>query len=957
MPFFPLNVRTEYSIENSALRIRDYVARLKQLGYEGGAVADYDHLFAYGLFAESMKGMRALFGVTKKLVYREDEYDLGLFVLNEDGYRELLSIMENKSSLDPSNLNRYRGLAAVLSTAAESFKNDPAELNSLFLSLSSAFETFYLGIEIYSEDDREKAERIRSFAADHSYKTLAYPRIAYLHRSGQGLLNLLKAIKTDQKVKSAVADGPFFLLGPKAVEALYTTAEIDETSKLAARSSFNFLVRRGSVLKFTTSKKESDDLLAETVFKGLERLGLLQMPGYSSRALEELKIIADMGYSDYFLIVQDYVEHARAVGIRVGPGRGSAAGSLVSFALGITAVDPLRFGLSFERFLNPLRTSMPDIDIDFEDERRDEVIAYLKQRYGEKKAASIITINTLQLKSSLRHAGQALGYPAERIDSLAKMIGNHSKSLEEELALNPQLRRETTDPYYAELIRATSKLIGFPLGTSIHAAGVILSADPIDLSLELYDGAVGLEAPYLERLGFLKMDILGLRNLTLIKRIESRLSTSPVDVLTCLEDPASYETLCSLDLVGIFQLESRGIRRAVKEVKPSSFNDLVALLALYRPGPMDNIPLFARRKNGNISESTGYPALDEELKETYGVIVYQEQIIRIAQKIAGFSAGKADLLRRAISKKDRQKIEALKDEFIAGATAKGYKLSDASAIYDLIERFADYGFNKSHTVAYALITLTLLWYKTHVPIAFYGALLEEISVRDPRFAEIDEETNKRGIRIVRPDIDISTDEIVAKEAKLYLPLKAIVGLTPTVRKALLTARAEAGGSFSRLSDFLMRLGQTRTLDVGAMRLLISAGALDRFGYSRTGLLREAERLLDESDNLLGDEELIVSKEADPLKELIREKDALGRVLTPELREKVRPHDGFTVLVVLSPVVRSRSFYRFEATDGAVDYFVEVNEKPAIDVYDLIRVKGIFDWRRRLINCTQLEKEN
>lgn len=961
--FYPLNVRSEYSLLASALRLSSYAEKLKAQGYEGGAIADTNNLFGYGKFDRELttRNLKPIFGLTISVEIISSVIEMSIYILNEKGYSNVLKIInsEHKEFYSPDDLKDGNGLALVIHSKTSKLLSLDDEQDTVFSKLKKSFTQFYIGIEIYSESDTTYANFLRLRAKELHYDVIAFPKILYPSKKDHGTYEVLKAIGDGGNVENPEITGPYFLLGPKAVVSLYSEEEVENTSRLADASEFIFLKKRGSILRFNNDYQMSVQLLEEQVSIGLEKKALTSSE-YTTRAAHELRIIAEMGFADYFLIVQDYVNYAKDVGIYVGPGRGSAAGSLVSYVLNITTVNPLIYNLSFERFLNPLRTSMPDIDMDFEDGRREEVIDYLKKRYTDRRVSNIITFNTLKLKSAIRQVGKVLNMNESRVERISKLIGNKSSTFEEELKTNYSLKEQYNDPYFKKLIDTASHVLDFPINTSIHAAGIILSSEPLDELIQVCDNKTGLEAGYLEDLGFLKMDILALRNLTFIKNIENMIVASgeqKVDISKHLNDSESLKVLQKCLTMAIFQLESYGIQEAIKTIHPDSFNDIVALLALYRPGPMDNIVQYAKAKKTGIIPSTSYPVLDEELKETYGIIVYQEQILKIVQIVAKFSAGEADLLRRAISKKDHNKMSVFRDKFINGAINNNYKEQDAIDIYDLILKFANYGFNKSHSVAYAFVTMQLLYYKAHYALYFYACLLNEISPGDDKFISILKEIKHFNLTVCKPDINISTDVCVTRGNTIYLPLKIIDGLTPNVRSIITTAREVKGGKFPKLSSVLSAISSEMDLDMKTYRALVSSGCLDSFGYSRTGLLAKCEQFIIDSHYMLGDEDLEVEPSKDIINEFLKEKATLGATLSMKIQDIYKPKEGYMQFIAISDLIKLNNGYRIIATDGFKEVSVFVKSMQSIECYDLLHIKGYYNNRRSTIDADEILKEN
>lgn len=959
--FYPLNVLSEYSLLESALKIEDYITKLKLFNYKGGAIADLYHTYGYGPFSVQMKknNLKPIYGLTLDISINNEILKVSFYIENECGYKNILTIInsvyDNGTALQIDSYD-LKGLIAVIHTSSitqiELCKN-------IIYKLSNKVDDLYLGLEIYNQDDIAKANSIRDFIKIYPYKLVAFPSVLYANKKDHEAYQILKALKEKEKIKSLTQEGPYFILSPKALSVLYSSEEINNTLSIADKCSFDFLKIKGHMLKFYQDSNKSDEKLKQLVFDNIKKLNL-SYDSYIKRVEKELNIISKMGYSDYFLIVSDYINYAKSNNILVGPGRGSAAGSLVSYVLGITEIDPLKFNLSFERFLNPLRVTMPDIDVDIEEERRIEVIDYLKRRYGEDKVANIITFNTIKLKSSIRNVGDVLDYIPTRVDTLAKTIAKNSKSVnfEEEAKSNYSFNKILNDKYYKDIISKANKIVGFPINTSVHAAGIILSNNPLGDSIEFKNGVVDQEFSYLEQLGFLKMDILSLSNLTFIKNIRNyinKLGYKDIKINENLNDPKSYEILNKCLTLGIFQLESYGINEAIKEIKPNCFNDLVALLALFRPGPMANISVYAKRKAENNIPSSGYKALDDELNETYGIIIYQEQIIRIAQTVAKFEPGKADLLRRAISKKDTAKMISLKEEFIKGAIDNSYQKKDAENIYNLILKFSNYGFNKSHSVSYSTISLLLLYYKAHFPLAFYSALLETTSTTDKNFIKLIREAHYFKIKIKNPDINISdSTKPIVVDNNIYLPFKSISGINKVVYESLARNR---NSKYNSLSSVIVSLRKSNSLDINSFKALISAGVFDSFGYERGGLIESCPQLIQDSEYMLGDETLDIKKSNDKVKNLIREKDSLGVCLSIRIKDIINVKEGFIPLIVTKEEVKTSNGYVIVGTDGYNEYRIISSKITGLSTYDKILVSGNIDKYNNRITNASIIKEN
>ena len=566
---------------------------------------------------------------------------------------------------------------------------------------------------------------------------------------------------------------------------------------------------------------------------------------YQQRLRYELGIISEMGFADYFLIVEDFMRYAKENHILTGPGRGSSAGSLVAYALGITDVDPIRYGLIFERFLNPGRITLPDIDIDFADNRRGEVIDYVAQKYGKTKVAQIITFGTLSARSVARNVARVFDFSNEEMTFLSKEISNrHRITIQDAVAESKQLRDWIAiEPIRNRWLEAAKLLEGLPRNASTHAAGVILSPIPLVEAVPLQSGGEGIYLTQwpmgdVEEQGLLKMDFLGLRNLTLLDRIRSMIAFDKgirVDFEKIpLNDEKTFELFRAGDMTGIFQFESEGMRNALRLIRPNRFEDIFAINALYRPGPMDNIPLYSRRKNDNEKITYIHPKLESILAETYGVIVYQEQIMEIAVRVAGFSMAEADLLRRAVSKKKRDVLQKERIHFTESAVVNGFPQETAASIYDLIVKFADYGFPKSHAVAYSLISYRLAFFKANEPAYFYAALLSSMTGNSEKTTELLREAEAKGIKVLPPSIRQSKYLYTVEKGAIRIGLGSIKGVPPTFYDSLKQAR-KSGGKWKTLFDMAASLGG-HVFTEKSVRPLIKAGALDEFGETRDVLL-------------------------------------------------------------------------------------------------------------------------
>ncbi|HVM84380.1 MAG TPA: DNA polymerase III subunit alpha [Candidatus Binatia bacterium] len=638
----------------------------------------------------------------------------------------------------------------------------------------------------------------------------------------------------------------------------------DNTLVIAQRCAFMPPSRKPILPPFSDQGDEIE-ILRQKAREGLDaRLQVMALgedaaKPYRERLEFELGVIIQMGFAGYFLIVADFIQWAKAHGIPVGPGRGSGAGSVVAWALTITDLNPLQWGLLFERFLNPERISMPDFDVDFCQDRRDEVIRYVQGKYGHDRVAQIITFGKLQARAAVRDVGRVLQMPYGQVDKLSKLIPNNPANpvkLKDAIAGEPALEQAIEDdPAVAKLMETAVKLEGLYRHASTHAAGVVIGDRPLDELVPLYRDprsdmpVTQFNMKDVEKAGLVKFDFLGLKTLTVIatavKLLKRRGVTLDIDYIP-LDDAKTYELLASGEATGIFQLESSGMRDAIRKLKPDRFEDIIAMVALYRPGPMDNIPSFINRKHGKEEPDYLYPTLEPILKETYGIMIYQEQVMQIAQVLAGYSLGGADVLRRAMGKKIREEMEAQRKTFIDGAVGKGVKADKAGEIFDLVNKFAGYGFNKSHAAAYALVAYQTAWLKTNYPVEFFAASMTYDMGNTDKLNVFRQELNRLGIKLLPPDVNrseptFSVEALPDGSLAVRYAMAAIknVGFGPV--ETMVKAR-EADGPFKSLEDFCERI-DPKGLNKRQLENLVLAGAFDGLNRNRQQLFAAVEQML------------------------------------------------------------------------------------------------------------------
>ena len=832
--------QTEYNLLNNSIHLNDYINYAKNNGFTFLSITDKNLYGSYKFYTECKKNnIKPIIGL--ELRYTDDDnYESVIlaYAKNNIGYKNLLKLSTYKNTNELNNclnvLNEYKEGLAFIFVLDESII-ERYYISKAFKELDTKLEEIKLLNEIYigysftnkiTKKDYFKA--ILECVKDHNIKCLPLHNSRYLLKEDVIIYEALRKI-----------DGANINI-KEEYDYSFNQNPFINNELINFINSINLdLYNHNTYLpKYPNTKGvESNIYLAGLCQKGLQkRLNNKVTKNYQDRLNYELGVIHKMGYDDYFLIVWDFILYAKKNGILVGPGRGSAAGSLVAYCLGITDVDPLQYGLLFERFLNPERISMPDIDTDFPDNKRDDVIKYVNELYGNKRVCNISAFNTFQYKSAIRDLGRIMKFDSTRIEELTKLIENNSYDV-----LLEQFK-ERYDIY--NFLCILKGIDGLPRHISTHAAGIIISSFDLDDVIPLQSGLNGLyqselEASDLEQIGLLKMDFLGIRNLTIVDEVLKEINRDMNNLRNIpLNDKAVYEMLQKGDTLGIFQLESSGIRKVLMNLKPTCFNDLVAVLALYRPGPMDNIDEFIARKHGKKFDYL-HPILEPILKETYGIIVYQEQIMQIARAFAGFSLGEADLLRRAVSKKNESKLMELKNDFINRSIKKGFSKEIAVSIYDYILKFANYGFNKSHSVAYGVLAYQMAYLKVHCFKVFISKILNNVIGSKETMIDYIDYAKERNVVTYKPNVNVSKDIFVVNKVGMFMPLQTIhsIGINTTLE---IINEREKNGLYKDYQDF-----KTRTkLGPSIMEALIYAGALDCFGLSKKKMIDQKDTVND-----------------------------------------------------------------------------------------------------------------
>jgi len=844
--FAPLHIVTGYSFLKSGLTIKKIAVALKEKNFCGAGISDYGVLFGLPEFDKAVRKLdkKPLFGIN---IIVEGDF-LNLYSFNEVGYKNLF-LISNQVQREEFSFDFLKehseGLVCIIETNNGIFKSKFLELEKIDTTFTKYLgniaklfgDNFYLGIEVTTKEENKFANKVRLFAHEYAYDCVAFPTIKYVKKEDAIVLEIVEAIGSGQNITSKKADGQQYFMDYVDYQKIYTKAELDNTVNILNKSDFTLVQKRGEMLHYTN--ENPDDVLKEKTFNALRDLKLDKDQKYVDQLNYELDIIKTMGYSNYFLLVQDYIVWAKSHNVLVGPGRGSAAGSIVSYLLNISEADPLKYTLQFERFLNLNRKSMPDIDTDFMDIKRDYVIQYLKEKYGINRVANIVTYQTIQAKQAIRDIGRIYKYPEHIITLLSKSITNKKFSLGQAYKYLPDFKKLIdSDEYFKQFISLAGKIEGLPRQDGMHASGVVLNEAPIDESMPVvFDFSGNLitqyEAEALEEQHFLKMDFLALRNLTVVDYCINLINLHNPDAQLDFykipfDDPEIFDFIRTGQVKGLFQIETYTMKLGIEKLQPKSFDDVVALLALNRPGPMQFIKTYARRRDG--LEKVVYPCkeLEPVLKETYGIIVYQEQVNKIVQVMAGFSASDADSFRRAISKKDKNIINSYKDKFVEGSQKLGHDNKTINTVYELILRFADYGFNKSHSVVYAMLTCKMAYLKLHYQLEFYSAVLNIGTSQENKFNEYISEMANKGIKVLPPNVNTSTKAFIINSDSILFPLN-IKGFTDIACNAVIEERKN--GEYKDFYDFVIRMYNCKVSDA-MVRHLIDAGALDSLWSSR-----------------------------------------------------------------------------------------------------------------------------
>ncbi|SHH58790.1 DNA polymerase-3 subunit alpha [Anaerosphaera aminiphila DSM 21120] len=987
--FVHLHVHSEYSLLDGSVKIDELPKRVKELGMNSVALTDHGNMYGIIAFYKACKkeGIKPVLGCE---VYVSDgdyksrdknmkRFHLILLAENNIGYKNLMKIVSEgyvngyyyKPRVDKEILEKYHeGIIASSACLAGEVQRklsdgDFETAEDVALEYERIFGKGNFFLELQNHGIREQLEvnkRLEVLSEKLDIPLIATNDVHYLKREDSKAHDVLLCVQTGTTVnepnRMKFETDEFYLKSPEEMYELFSSNEeaLLNTQKIADRCNVDIEFHNLHLPHFEVpSGYTNETYLRELVESGLkERYGSIDEK-VLNRFNYEFNTIVSMGYVDYFLIVWDFIRYARENEIIVGPGRGSAAGSIVSYALKIIDVDPLEFDLLFERFLNPERISMPDIDIDFCYERREEVIEYVINKYGDENVAQIVTFGTMGARGAIRDVGRALDLNYGRVDYIAKQVPNElNMTIERALEVSPTLIKEyREDSEIKNLIDTALKVEGLPRHTSTHAAGVVISKEPLTEYVPLTRNGDIIATQFnmieLEELGLLKMDFLGLRTLTVIRDAINLIEkdyNKKIDLeKITFDDKDVLKMFAKAETLGIFQFESAGMRAFLKDLRPDAFDDLVAANALFRPGPMNQIPKFIESKHNPSKISYIHEKLEDILSSTYGCIVYQEQVMQIVQTIGGYSLGRADLVRRAMSKKDMAVMEEERKNFIYGkvengevicngAIANGVDEKSANEIYDLMIDFANYAFNKSHSVAYSVVAYRTAYLKHYYPKEFMAAQISSYMGNIKQVSLYIEECKRLGLEILPPDVNKSFKKFTVEDGKIRFGLKAIKNVGENFIDAIVESRKD--GEFTSLKDFVKRVSKmnSQSINKRAVESLIKSGGLDSLGGNRAQYLAIYEKTIDNAlnnkrnniegqfslfDNVSVEEELPNLKDFNPRIKLELEKEMMGIYVSGH------PLDDYKdILSSVSNINTNIIFENYEDQSmGSSDYYVKI----------------------------------
>ena len=945
-PFVPFRILSAYTMLEGAIDPKAMAKLAKERGFPAIAIADRNGLYGAVMFANACKAegiqpiIGTLLGVARDSEGKQIDY-LPLYAQDEQGYDNLCHLvsrahLERPLEFEPhvrlTDLDGRTGGLIAFSGASEGAltkllaEGQQSHAEILLQKLQELFpERLYIELARRGNEVEERAEAaLVELAYDRDLPLVATNPANFaephMHKAHDAMLCIAGSTHIDADERAKSNPESYVKTYHMMDEAFDDLPEaVQNTLVVAQRCAYAPPYRKPILPSLAGDLEGEARMLAEDAHRGLEarlepygEMSEDQRKIYFDRLKFEVDIINQMGFPGYFLIVADFIKWAKDHDIPVGPGRGSGAGSLVAWALTITDLDPIQLGLLFERFLNPERVSMPDFDIDFCETRRGEVIRYVQQKYGHDHVAQIITFGKLKARAVLRDTGRILQMSYGHVDRLCKMVPNHPTdpwTLPRALNGAADFKREyDNDNEVKRLVDLAMQLEGFPRNSSTHAAGVVIGDRPLAQLVPLYRDprsdmpVTQYDMKNVESSGLVKFDFLGLKTLSVLKKATDLLKRRDIEIdlsLLPLDDAKVYELMKSGNTVGVFQLESEGMRRTLTAVKPTNFGDIIALVSLYRPGPMDNIPLFGKRKAGQVEIEYPHAKLEGILAETYGIFVYQEQVMQAAQILAGYSLGDADLLRRAMGKKVQAEMDAQRERFVDGCKrVSGIDKGEANALFDLIDKFAGYGFNKSHAAAYALLAYQTAWLKAHYPEEFYAASMCFDMHQSEKLAIFVDDARRSGIKVLPPSLNYSEAEYSVEQTDDgYAVRYALAGIRNVGERAMeaIVDEREAAGRFKSLKDLFERLPKG-SMNSRQLEALISAGALDEFEPNRAKLFANADMLLAVADAAERERSSgqggLFGGEAAPVEDTLRLKEVEDWSLS-EARHREKENMGFS----------------------------------------------------------------
>jgi len=956
MELIALNVKTSYNIGSSLNDPTRLAKKAKELGYTAIAVTDVNNLFATFKVIEAFKkeNIKPIIGM--ELIY--NNINILMYAKNYKGYITLAKISTKiaNNSFNEDILKNIKDIIVIIKSE---------EQEKLLKEKNIIFKETYYGYQ----NSLQKSKLPKN-------KAVLTNEVRYLEKGDNYYLDFLFAIRDGKLLEDIEREKPInnqYLLNKE--EYINQTDSIIE-KELVEKCSFELTNEDMTVSFFEKKEQNPKEYLYNLAQKGLEkRLNNKVIKEYQERLKSELNTIIKMGFEDYFLIVWDFVRESKKRGLLIGPGKGSAGGSLVSYALGITEIDPIEYGLLFERFLNPERITMPDIDIDFPDDRRKEIIEYVKEKYGSERVGEIITFGTFGAKSAFRDVGRTLNLEQNIIDKACKYINDTKTSLKKVYAENNAFKELiNSDKKLKETIKVANFIEGLPRNTSIHAAGIVISKKPLEEILPLTkNGDFNVAAytmEYLEPLGLLKMDFLGIRNLSLINDIIESINETENKKLNFYKLPLDDKKTLRLFQEGntnsVFQFEGEGVKNLLIKINPQSFEDIAFCNALFRPGPMESIDLFLKRKEGKEQIDYFHKDLEPILKPTLGVIIYQEQIMQIARTFAGFSYGESDILRRAMSKKKVEDLKKYREKFVQGSVEKGHSEELSIKIYDLIYKFANYGFNKSHTIAYAQVGFKMAYLKANYPKYFYKVMLTNIIGNTQKTKTLLNELKNINVSIYKPTINFPVDSYELYKDGLILPLRLIKGINKQAIDKIINERKS--GEYKDLFDFLRRC-YSKEVNSKIIEILIKAGVFNEFKHNQNIYLQNIDKIINYAE-LAKDfpEGSVAIPELDYAKEIaVNDKDVYGfyinyhpsekyktkeDIATSKINEYINKNITMTLQIEEIKEIKTKkgdpmAFLKASDEEGLIEltFFPKIyNKNNNLEIGDIIKIKGTIEKR-------------